>query len=427
MDPSKLSVLIAGAGIAGPVAAYFLTEAGCNVTLVERAPTLRHNGQGVDIRGTAREVTRRMGVDQQIREKMTSEAGLAFVDEKNNYQAIFPVEDTSTGQGVALTAEIEILRGDLTRILWDAVKDKVQCLLGTTVTKVIEDEAGIDVYLNNEPTAHRYDLVIAADGLFSPTRTLLLSDRLGTHDPIAPLNAFIGYFTLPRTPEDGAYWRWFNAPGSLSMSTRPVNSELTSAYLTTMPPPDGLAALRELRNQGSAAQKKQLHRMFDGIGWESPRILDALDGAEDFYLQEIAQAKMPYWSTEFGHGVCIGDAAHCPSPISGMGTSVAILGPYTLAGEIAKQIKAAKGRDGGDATVDLRKAFQEWEKLFRPFVDRAQKLPPGTPKIANPETWWGIWILRKLAGFVAWSGLANRFGSLVGPPAAWKEMPNYVF
>ena len=45
------SVLISGAGIAGPTLAYWLKVAGYEPTLIERAPVLRHGGYVIDFWG----------------------------------------------------------------------------------------------------------------------------------------------------------------------------------------------------------------------------------------------------------------------------------------------------------------------------------------------------------------------------------------
>lgn len=85
----------------------------------------------------------------------------------------------------------------------------------------------------------------------------------------------------------------------------------------------------------------------------------------------------------------IGDAAYCPSPINGRGTSVAIVGAYVLAGELAKY---------GN---DYEKVFEGYESLVRPFVVKALKLGPGAPEIANPETGWGISVIHGVLWFVS--------------------------
>jgi 2-polyprenyl-6-methoxyphenol hydroxylase-like FAD-dependent oxidoreductase len=63
-----LTVLICGAGIAGPALAYWLRRRGHRPVLVERTAELRVGGQAVDVRGTALEVVERMGLEATIRE-----------------------------------------------------------------------------------------------------------------------------------------------------------------------------------------------------------------------------------------------------------------------------------------------------------------------------------------------------------------------
>ncbi|MCJ1447763.1 MAG: hypothetical protein MMC23_008274 [Stictis urceolatum] len=420
---AALRVLVSGAGITGPVVAYWLAVAGCQVTLVERADELRANGQGVDIRGAGIEVIRRMGIEQAIRDHTTKEEGIAVVDENNRVQGEFPAADPSEGTD-GLTGEIEILRGNLVRILWEATKDKVDYRFGTRITNIQESAEAADVHFNNEASSHRYDAVIVADGLFSRTRTLAFTDTLDGDDPVAALNAHCAYFTLSRTKDDTGLARILNIPGRRGILIRPVDATTSSAYLTVITSESQQPTMRALQGKNAHEQKEYLRKMFSDVGWEAPRVLEAMDQADDFYLQELAQIKMPTWSSSHGRVVCVGDAAHSPSPLTGMGTTVAIVGPYALAGEIAKQIKEANGES---ATIDIKKACAEWEQRIRPWIERAQKIPPGAPWIVNPETSWGIWILRSIVMFAARSGLAKKLGDMTSPPAKWEGMPGYKF
>jgi hypothetical protein len=142
-----------------------------------------------------------------------------------------------------------------------------------------------------------------------------------------------------------------------------------------------------------------------------------MDESEDFYMQEIAQVKMEKWSE--GRVALVGDAGYCPSPISGMGTSLAIIGAYILAGELA----ACKG--------DWEKGLDGYEEKMRPFVTKAQKLPPDAPGIGNPQTEWGIVILNSIIGFVSWSGLANGISVVAskfsGPEKEDKRLALYEY
>lgn len=137
--------------------------------------------------------------------------------------------------------------------------------------------------------------------------------------------------------------------------------------------------------------------------------------SDDFYMQEIAQVKLPEWSK--GRVALLGDAAYCPSPISGMGTSCAIVGAYVLAGELGK-------------TTDHRQALEQYEKLVRPYIEDAQALPPGAPAIANPQTAWGIYILNAFVAAVSWIAKTfPRFSNWVsadGPSSEKLRLQDYT-
>ena len=128
-----------------------------------------------------------------------------------------------------------------------------------------------------------------------------------------------------------------------------------------------------------------------------------LGGAgETFYLQEAAQVKST--SLVSGRVALLGDAGYCPSPLSGQGTTLALIGAYTLAGCIATY-------------EDHREALQEYEKQMRPFVDSIQSLPPGVLWIVNPQTATGIrllnnalWIGDKIVNY----GIAGAVSRITG-------------
>jgi 2-polyprenyl-6-methoxyphenol hydroxylase-like FAD-dependent oxidoreductase len=69
---------------------------------------------------------------------------------------------------------------------------------------------------------------------------------------------------------------------------------------------------------------------------------------------------MNHWSQ--GRVVLVGDAGYCASPMSGQGTSLALIGAYVLAGELA----AASGT--------YQAAFRQYEEEMRPFVMLNQEL-----------------------------------------------------
>ena len=58
---SVKTVLISGAGIAGPTLAFWLKAAGFEPTIVERAPELRRGGYVIDFWGLGYDIAERMG------------------------------------------------------------------------------------------------------------------------------------------------------------------------------------------------------------------------------------------------------------------------------------------------------------------------------------------------------------------------------
>ena len=114
-------------------------------------------------------------------------------------------------------------------------------------------------------------------------------------------------------------------------------------------------------------QKELLRNHFTGAGWQCDALLSAADEADDFYFDSFVQVRMPAISQ--GRVALVGDAGYCASPLSGMGTSLALVGAYVLAGELG----AADSPDVGR----IRTAFARYESVMRPYIDRCQDLPNG--------------------------------------------------
>ncbi|KAI9698828.1 MAG: hypothetical protein M1820_007335 [Bogoriella megaspora] len=399
---SGLRVLITGASVAGPALGLVLARSGAIVTLVERSKALRTEGQNIDIRGVGIGVIKRLGVEKAIRQHTTTEAGLVFVNSQNEVEAEFPAQENDSNSP---TAEIEILRGQLAQILYDASKDKVEYIFDNRVTSIEQNDDVAHVSFANG-TPKDYDLVVAADGQTSKTRAIAFGEK--ADGCVHSLGQYMAYFSIPRGDTDTEMARWYNAPERRCILLRPDNTGSTRAVLGIVSSDPALDGVLE---SGVEEQRKLMRRLFDDAGWETERILNGMDTTDDFYMQQVAQVKLPEWSVS--RFCVVGDSAYCPSPISGMGTTCALVGAYVLAGEICKHGK------------DYRSAFREYDRIMRPFVERAQKLPPGGPKLLNPETSWGISLLNTTLGVFTQSGLAKLFEKFAGSSADSMELPNY--
>lgn len=466
---TRTRVLISGASIAGPALAYWLNRYGYDTVVVERAAELRTGGQNVDVRGAGREVTRRMGLEDAVRAATTGEVGTRFVGPTGATVAEFPAGTSDSG---GATAELEILRGDLARLLVERTTAAgpgggTEYRFGDRITGIREEvggraaevggraaeaggraaEAGAttdqaavsagsappagSVYAGSAPPAgsvsagtappalgasgssgvvvsfeqapdERFDLVIAADGIGSSTRRLVFGDE----PTIRSLGLETSYATIPRTEGDDDWWRWYNAAGGRSITLRPDAHGTIRAAMSFVT--DRARAGAERRTVDE--QRARLREVFGDAGWEARRVLDGFDRADDLYFESIGQVRAPRWSS--GRVALVGDAAYCASPVSGMGTSLSIAGAYVLAGELASH-------------PHHRDAFAGYERRMRPYVEQAQQLPPGTPRVANPTTRVGVAVFHAGVRLAA-TRFAGRLGArFFSPPADALDLPDY--
>ena len=393
-----MRVLISGAGIAGPSLAWFLSRVGARITVLEKSQTLLPHGQNVDIQGSARTLIKKMGLSDQFRRFHTAEEGSQFVNSHGRPVARFPVNQ---GYSASLTSEYEILRADLAAILFEATKDRpnINYLFGTTVKEVVSnDENSVKIELSNGEV-EEFDLLVAADGQWSRLRRQCFPAECVT---VVDQGMYAAYWTIPRLPSDNNWWNIYLALGSRIITTRPDPHGTVRAMLTHMPSGDAQKAAWQLASRGDRPTQEELIRKeFTNAGWQSQRLLDAMSEAPDFYFHPIQQIKMSKWSDN--RIVCIGDAAYAPTPLTGMGTSLAILGAYVLAGEMSKLPEGEHPRQ----------ALEAYERMFRPFVTESQEIPSFVPGVAHPDTVWKRWtfqtFLWSLSKVVALPWVRNRF------------------
>jgi len=388
-------ILISGAGIAGAAAAYWLGKTGAEITIVERDSQLRLTGQSVDIRQSAVDIIKMMGLEEEVRQHSTGEEGVAFVDETGKRIAQFDATGNSSGQ--SLTSEFEIFRGALAQLLNDAIPSRVEYLFGETVKSINQHDSGVDVEFANGAPDRSFDLVIAADGQNSKLRSLAL--ERGVREDVKSLDTYCAYFTIEEDLLKGSnHAECYNATGGRVVFLRPDAGRTTRGLLIIVCNGDRQVVDRLLQSQSANETMDIMEEYFRGAGWIVPQVLDGMRKSTDFYSSEIAQVKTDRLYK--GRIALLGDAGYCPSGITGMGTSMAIIGAYILAGEVLSHPE------------DLPAALQGYEERLLPLAREAQRLPPGAPQIINPQTWWGIYIARSLLSFGSWIKIDKWVGKI---------------
>lgn len=382
-----LEVLISGGGIAGPCFAWWLSQLpDTTITILERAPEPRTSGQAIDIRAAGVQVIRKMGLEEIIKSKHTTEEGLSFVDENGKAIASFP--STGDAGNQSMTSEFEILRGDLAEVFYDATKDRVKYVFDEYLTGLEEKGDKVKATFANHLPPKEYDLVVGADGMISKTRQISFGLGENEDNYLRRLGQFCAFFTIPRIESDTRWAVWYNAPRGRLILIRPDRYGSTRCYIAVTD--WNLSRFDEIKStirQGVESQMAWLEAEFKDVGWQKERVITGMKTSQDFYMQEIAQVKMEKFVQ--GRVALLGDAGYCPSPISGMGTTTAVVAAYVLAGEIAK------------LSDDIPTALRNYQAVLKPFIQQVQTLPPGAPQILNPQTTYGITTLQYALGFAS--------------------------
>ncbi|MEV6329323.1 FAD-dependent monooxygenase [Streptomyces sp. NPDC051909] len=375
-----MRILVSGAGIAGPVLAYWLTRHGFSVTVVERAPALRSTGgHAVDLFRPAVEISERMGVLPHIEQRATGTSRMTIHQEGSRHPV--PV-DLSKIFGGTSDRHVEVMRDDLSEIYHDAARDHVEYLFGDSITEISPD--GEVRFENAAP--RRFDLVVGADGLHSQVRRLVFGEESRFS---AFIGAYFGVLTLPNGSDlDGELRMHVGVGRTAGMYGARHIGDARALFL--------FRSERELdcHHHDVERQKELLRGAFAGMHPEVDGWLDALDrtpghgpesesGSEwgsgagsGFYFDSIAQLRMDTWSR--GRVTLVGDAGYCPGPAVGGSTSLAVVGAYVLAGELA--------RAGGDH----ERAFPAYERVMAEHVRGSRAVALSAAKTLVPTSRLGV-------------------------------------
>jgi len=380
-----VDVLVSGASVAGPVAAYWLRRGGFRVSVVERAAALRKTGgHAVDLFAPAMDIVERMGLLDRVLARRTGTERMVVLREGARRPTTIDLRKLMAGFS---RRHVEIMRDDLSEVFYDATRDDVEYVFGDHVIAIGDD--GEVTFANGRP--RRFDLVIGADGLHSGVRSLVFGPESGYARWIG---GYIAVASIPNYLGLRNEMRGIAGAGRLGglYSARHM-ADARAMFLFRTP-----AELSYDRHDG-AAQRRILRERFGDLGWEIPRLLDEADRASAFYFDSITQLRLERWTR--GRVALVGDAGYCPGPAVGGSTSLAVVGAYTLAGELA-----AAGGDPARAYPAYEAALGEYVRSSREFaVTMAKRIVPSSRAMAWAMT-SGVRLFTALP-----TGLARRIGT----------------
>jgi 2-polyprenyl-6-methoxyphenol hydroxylase-like FAD-dependent oxidoreductase len=242
-----------------------------------------------------------------------------------------------------------------------------------------EDDHGVQVtFERSAPRA--FDLVVGADGLHSSVRGQVFGDEA---EFVRGLGCYVAVFSTANQYRLSDAELWYSIPGKRDMSGKSVllypvqhNQEVRAMFYFAAPNTN-------IDRHNIAEQKQLVAKAFANETWEVPGLLDAMWRAPEFYCDQVALVQMEHWSR--GRVALLGDAAYSPSSMSGMGTSLALIGAYVLAGELA-----------ATAVDEYSAAFTSYQRQMREAVRRAQKFARDAHRALLPKSEYQMWMAHQV-------------------------------
>jgi 2-polyprenyl-6-methoxyphenol hydroxylase-like FAD-dependent oxidoreductase len=391
------TVLISGAGIAGPTLAFWLRAAGFEPTLLERAPALRSGGYVIDFWGRGYDIAERMNLAADVVRVGYHVRELRIVDRQGARSAAF---GTNVFRALTGGRFVTIGRSDLSRLLFDKIKGSTEVIFGDEIVDFHEQADAAQVQFRRAG-ARRFDLVIAADGLHSNIRRLAFGPQDRFEKPLGYIAA--AFQVRGYRPRDEEVYVMYGAPGRMVGRFALHDDRTLFLFVFTADADIGMA-IHDL-----TTQKTILCDRFGDRGWECPRILRELLATDDLYFDRVSQIVMDRWSR--GRVALVGDAAFCVSLTAGQGSALAMTAAYVLAGELA----SAGGRH--------EEAFANYERRLRSYIESKRRNAQRFAAAFAPRTSLGLFVRNQVIKTFATPGLARlAIGTDIADAI---QLPNY--
>jgi 2-polyprenyl-6-methoxyphenol hydroxylase-like FAD-dependent oxidoreductase len=160
----------------------------------------------------------RMGILDEIRQMQTGMGEQIVVDDNGRKLASLPAH--------FMSGDVEILRGDLSRILYERTRETTEYKFGNSIASITETTDGVDVTFERG-APRTFDLVVGADGLHSNVRRLAFGDE---SQFIRYLGYYVAGFEVPNHLNLDHTGLLHNVPGKLV----DISSSRNSSQASTM-------------------------------------------------------------------------------------------------------------------------------------------------------------------------------------------------
>ncbi len=309
--------LVIGGGVGGMSAALALVRRGVEVELADADPQWRAYGAGISVTGLSLRAFDDLGILDEVRDRGFVGAGIRL----RTVSGDLIMETPPVPEGAPPIARSGgIMRPVLHEIMANRVRaNGVRVSLGATIGQVDQDGAGAGVTFP-DGRHERYDLVVAADGIFSKTREALFPD--------APRPRFTGQgcwrIVAERPPEVDRAEMFLGGPVKLGFN--PVSRDRMYAFILEHVPDNPWFAPEE--------QLDHVAGLLAPFGGYVAQVRENLstDSLVNYRPLEWVLLPSPWHK---GRVVLIGDAVHATTPHMASGAGMAVEDGLVLAEELA--------------------------------------------------------------------------------------------
>jgi salicylate hydroxylase/6-hydroxynicotinate 3-monooxygenase len=366
------SIAIVGAGMGGLTAAATLRQAGFDVRIYEQATRFARLGAGIQMMPNSMKVLRRIGIEEKVRgTSFQPYSHLNRAWDTGEILRELPMPEDLFGAPYLCMHRAD-LHEALVSILPTGIIELRKKLVG------LDDTAGQVTLTFEDGSSARADAVIAADGVHSIVRDLIIGPDEPIHKGRIAYRSIYPSALMGGVDVGPSRTKWWGPDRHIVIYyTKPDRSEI---YLITSVPEPAEWLTRE--SWSTTGDVRALRAAYEGFHPDVRAVLEACPACHKWAILE--REPLPRWSS--GRVVLLGDACHPMTPYMAQGAATAM--------EDAAVLTRCLSDVGGQ---DIEGAFARYEAHRKPRTSRIQAISSANTwmKGGNEDTSW-------LYGYDAW-------------------------
>ena len=306
-----MKILIVGGGVAGVTLAYFLQK-NHKVTIIEKTASWRTIGYGIGIWQSGLSILKKIPLTSEFWNSGYQVEQGATLSANGNILYQMPFDMMTKGQSIAITFEREILHNAINNLLTN-----IDVRFNTTLKYISQSTSETEVEFFDE-TKEKFDLIVGADGIRSTIRSMIFGEKIKKYG----WNIWGAW-----VPKSVAHFQGYYVLGGKNESV------LSFPYHDKQ----AIGLMYRMESTDYPRAPKNTDEIFSHFPLLKEKIKDmvfAIENPQEMFNDSLSHIEMDVWYKN--KVVLIGDAKHGMSPLTGMGTSLALEDAFVLAEELNK-------------------------------------------------------------------------------------------